>query len=341
MPNELLTTAIEKLAGGDDLGEEQAASVLEEIMSGRAGEVQTAAFLVALRAKGETAGEITGLARTMRRFSLEVEVEGGGLVDTCGTGGDKSGTFNVSTTSAFVVAGAGGRVAKHGNRSATSACGSADVLEALGAKIDLDAAAVARCIEETGIGFMFAPVHHQAMKYVVPVRRELGIRTIFNFLGPLTNPAGAEFQLVGISERAYLEVLARALGELGCRRALVVHGSDGLDEITVGGVTYAAELNGGEVELYEIDPQQYGIGPAPAAELAGGDAAENARIVESVLAGEAGPRRDIVLLNAGAALFVAGLADDIGAGIEAARRSIDSGDAAARLEAFVACTRSR
>jgi anthranilate phosphoribosyltransferase len=342
MPNEILTYAIERLAMGNDLTEAETESVLEQIMSGNSSDVQTAGFLVALRTKGETVDEIVGLARTMRRFSASVEVPGVSLVDTCGTGGDMSGTFNISTTAAFVVAGAEGRVAKHGNRSATSQCGSADVLEELGANLDLGADAVASIIKEAGIGFMFAPVHHQAMKFVVPVRKELAVRTIFNFLGPLTNPAGAEYQLIGVSDRAYLEVIASALGRLGCRHALVVHGADGLDEITISGVTHVAEVSGGEeITTYEIAPEDFGIKRADGGEmLAGGSAVENAAILKSILDGETGVRRDIVLLNAGAALYVAGVAGNIGEGVKLAAESIDSGAASEKLNLFISMTGS-
>ncbi len=342
MPNDILTAAIDRLADGGDLTGAETEAVLEQIMSGNSGEAQTAGFLVALRTKGETVEEITGLARTMRRFSMAVDVPGLRLVDTCGTGGDRAGTFNISTTAAFVVAGAEGRVAKHGNRSATSQCGSADVLEALGANLDLSAGDVASCIEEVGIGFMFAPVHHQAMKHVVPVRKELGVRTIFNFLGPLTNPAGAEYQLIGVSARAYLEVLAEALGRLGCRRGMVVHGHDGLDEISISGPTDVAEVKGEDgVEVYTIEPGQFGLETAEDNEmLAGGDAAENARILRNILEGETGVRRDIVLLNAAAALYTVGAAESIDAGVEQAGGSIDSGAALEKLDRFIARTRS-
>ena len=341
MPNDILTYAIDRLADGIDLTEAEAESVLEQIMSGNASEVQTAGFLAALRAKGETVGEIVGLARTMRRFSTRVDIPGVNLVDTCGTGGDRSGTFNISTTAAFVVAGAEGQVAKHGNRSATSQCGSADVLEALGANLDLPADDVARCIGKVGIGFMFAPLHHQAMKYVVPVRKELAVRTIFNFLGPLTNPAGAEYQLIGVSSRAYLEVIARALKALGCRRGLVVHGSDGLDEITITGPTDVAEVSGDtdDITLYAINPEDFGLERATGGGmLKGGTAEKNAEILRSILDGEQGVRRDIVLLNAGAALFVVGVAETIADGVVQAARSIDSGAAKKKLEAFIQAT---
>ncbi|MFA5809146.1 MAG: anthranilate phosphoribosyltransferase [Thermoleophilia bacterium] len=337
----MLTYAIDRLADRTNLTEAEAESVLEQIMSGGASEVQTAGFLTALRAKGETVEEIVGLARTMRRFSVRVDVEGVDLVDTCGTGGDRSHTFNISTTAAFVVAGAEGQVAKHGNRSATSQCGSADVLEALGANLSLPADQVARCIGEVGIGFMFAPLHHEAMKHVVPVRKELAIRTIFNFLGPLTNPAGAEYQLIGVSDRSYVEVIAWALKDLGCRRGLVVHGSDGLDEITITGPTDIAEIREGEdeISLYSITPEEFGFERASGTDmLKGGTAEKNAEILKSILEGESGVRREIVLMNAGAALYAVGVAKSIEDGVRQAAESIDSGAAKKKMEAFIQAT---
>ncbi|MFA6002080.1 MAG: anthranilate phosphoribosyltransferase [Thermoleophilia bacterium] len=337
----MLTYAIDRLADGTDLTEAEAESVLEQIMSGGASEVQTAGFLTALRSKGETVEEIVGLARTMRRFSVRVDVGQVDLVDTCGTGGDKSGTFNISTTAAFVVAGAEGQVAKHGNRSATSQCGSADVLESLGANLSLPADQVARCINEVGIGFMFAPLHHEAMKHVVPVRKELAIRTIFNFLGPLTNPAGAEYQLIGVSDRSYVEVIAWALKDLGCRRGLVVHGSDGLDEITITGPTDIAEIREGEdeISLYSITPEEFGFERASSADmLKGGTADKNAEILKSILEGESGVRREIVLMNAGAALYAVGVAKSLEEGVRLAGESIDSGAAKKKMEAFIQAT---
>lgn len=343
MPNDVLTDAIDRLADGIDLTEAEVESVLEQIMSGNSSDVQTAGFLVALRAKGETVEEIVGLARTMRRFSQKVDVPGVELIDTCGTGGDKSHTFNISTAAAFVVSGAEARVAKHGNRSATSQCGSADVLEALGADLNVSADRVAQCIRDVGIGFMFAPLHHQAMKHVVPVRKELGVRTIFNFLGPLTNPAGAEYQIIGVSERAYLEVIAQALKALGCRHGLVVHGRDGLDEITLSGPTDVVEVWQDEPGLksYAIEPEQFGMSSTPGIDaLKGGTAGENAEILKGVLAGEAGARRDVVALNAGAALYVSGMAESIDQGVKMATESIDSGAAAGRLQRYIDATNS-
>ena len=341
MPNEILTYAIDRLCDGIDLTEAEAESVLEQIMSGEAGEAQTAAFLVALRTKGEKVEEIVGLARTMRRFSLSVDAGGLDVVDTCGTGGDMCQTFNISTTAAFVVAGAEASVAKHGNRSATSQCGSADVLEALGADLDIAPADVARLIGETGIGFMFAPLHHRAMKHVIPVRRDLGVRTIFNFLGPLSNPAGAAFQLIGVSDARYVDVLAEALRRLGCRHGLVVHGSDGLDEISISGPTDVAEVTPDGIDRYTIEPRDFGLEPSAGGELLrGGSAEDNARILTSILDGETGVRRDIVLLNAGAALYAAGAAGNISEGVRLAADSIDNGSARKKLDAYIRASRS-
>lgn len=343
MPNEVLTKAIDRLADGNSLTEAESASVLEEIMSGNSSEVQTAAFLVALRTKGETVDEVVGLAKTMRSFSVKVDAGDTLIVDTCGTGGDKSHTFNVSTTAAFVVAGAGASVAKHGNRSATSQCGSADVLEALGADLNVSADKVASCIKKVGIGFMFAPMHHQAMKHVVPVRKELGVRTIFNFLGPLTNPAGAGFQLIGVSNRDYVDLIARALKMLGCKHGMVVHGEDGLDEISISGPSYAAEVyaDSDEIRTYAIEPAKLGLSEAAGNEmLRGGTAEENAGILKSILTGEEGPRRDIVLINAAAALYVCGVAATLEDGLQLARQSIDSGAAKQKLEQFISETQA-
>jgi anthranilate phosphoribosyltransferase len=329
--------ALELLATGQDLDRDLAAEVLGLIMEGRVGEVQVAAFLMGLRAKGETAEEIVVLATTMRRLAERVTVRvDGPLVDTCGTGGDRLGTFNISTTAAFVVAGSGVSVAKHGNRGATSRSGSADLLEALGVAIDLPPAAVARCIEEVGIGFMFAPLHHKAMRHLVPVRRELGIRTVFNFLGPLTNPAGARRQLIGVSAPEYVEVLAQALATMGCERALVAHGQDGLDELSVSGPTGVVEVDQGRVgPAYTVEPEPLGLSHWPLADLAGGDPAQNAAICRSVLAGEPGGRLEVVLLNAAAALYVAGTAASLAEGVQTARTSIESGRARETMDALV------
>ncbi|HZC15084.1 MAG TPA: anthranilate phosphoribosyltransferase [Thermoleophilaceae bacterium] len=338
MPNPVLTDAIDRLAGSEDLSADEAERVLAEVMEGNASEAQTAAFLIALRTKGETVQEIAGLASAMRSFALRVEA-GGDLVDTAGTGGGRP-TFNVSTTAAFIAAGAGCRVAKHGNRSATSQCGSADVLEALGARIDLDPEAVAACIDEVGFGFMFAPRHHAAMKHVVPVRKELGVRTIFNLLGPLTNPAGAKRQVIGVSDPGKLETMAAALGELGTERALVVSSADGLDEFSVSGPTRVVELRDGRLETYDVTAAEVGLAPVPDGSVRAGNPDENARVLRGVLDGEPGPERSLAVLNAAAAIQVAGRAESLAEGVGAATQAIDSGAAADVLRRWVEATRA-
>jgi anthranilate phosphoribosyltransferase len=339
LANQILTEAIDRVASGIDLSADEAAAVLRQVMAGEASEAQTAGFLVALRTKGETVQELVGLARTMRELAVRVDVGRDDMLDTAGTGGGRP-TFNVSTTAAFVAAGAGCVVAKHGNRSATGKSGSADVLEALGARIDLEPAAVAECIESVGFGFMFAPHHHQAMRHVVPVRKELGVRTIFNFLGPLTNPAGATRQLIGVSDEGYLEVIAAALGQLGGKRGLVVSSADGLDELSVSGETHVVELDEGSIERKTVTPESVGVEPAPAESIRAGDPDHNAGITRAVLSGEPGPERSLTLMNAGAAIYVAGRADSIAAGVELAVDAIDSGAARDALERYVARTRS-
>jgi anthranilate phosphoribosyltransferase len=326
MPNDIVTRAIDALCSDTHLTADHASAVLDEIMEGRTSEVQTGAFLVALRAKGETVAELVGLARTMRRLAAPVEVARDDLVDTAGTGGGPL-TFNISTTAALVAAGAGCAIAKHGNRSSTSRSGSADLLEALGVRIDVNPPAVARCIDEVGFGFMFAPRHHAAMKHVVPVRNELAVRTIFNFLGPLTNPAGARRQLLGVSDSRYQETIAEALVGLGCERALVVRAEDGVDEIGLGGRTRVIEVVDRRTEEWFVEPQDMGLDLADPDEITGGTPEENAATVTRILAGENGPPRDVVLLNAGAAIAVGGLASDLAAGVDVARESIDSGSA--------------
>jgi anthranilate phosphoribosyltransferase len=334
MPNDIVTRAIDSVCSGTHLTADHASAVLDEIMEGRSSEVQTGAFLVALRAKGETVAELVGLARTMRRLAAEVDVDRHDLVDTAGTGGGPS-TFNISTAAALVAAGAGCAVAKHGNRSSTSRSGSADLLEALGVRIDLDPEAVARCIDEVGFGFMFAPRHHAAMKHVVPVRKELAVRTIFNFLGPLTNPAGASRQLLGVSDRRYQETIAEALVGLGCERALVVRAEDGVDEIGLEGQTRVIEVREGATEEWFVDPEELGFQLAEIDEIQGGAPDENAATVRRVLEGDAGPARDVVVLNAGAAILVAGGAEDLAGGMERARQAIDSGAAGNVLASLV------
>jgi anthranilate phosphoribosyltransferase len=337
MPNPVLTEAIDRVASGEDLSAAEAAQVLAEIMDGGASEAQAAAFLIALRTKGESVQEIAGLARTMRELAVKVEVDGT-LVDTAGTGGGRP-TFNVSTTAALVAAAAGCRVAKHGNRSATSRCGSADLLEALGGRIDLGPEQVAECITSVGFGFMFAPRHHQAMRHVVPVRKELAVRTIFNFLGPLTNPAGASRQVIGVSDPRYLETIAAALGELGTGGALVVSSADGLDEFSASGATRVVELKGGRLESYEVTPEEVGVERSPDGAVGAGVPEQNAEVTRRVLAGEPGPERSLTLLNAGAAIYVGGAAGSIEAGVRRAREAIDSGAGREVMERYVARSR--
>jgi len=337
LPEPTLTKAIDALASGRDLSMEQAAGVLRVIMEGNASETQIAAFLIALRTKGETVDELVGLASTMRRFAAPVTTGRDDLIDTAGTGGGRQ-TFNVSTTAALIAAGAGCAVAKHGNRSATGLSGSADVLEALGVRIDLDPAAVARCIEEVGFGFMFAPAHHGATRFVIPVRKELAVRTIFNFLGPLTNPAGATRQVLGVSDPAFLEVIAGALARLGARKALVVSSADGLDELSTAGATRVVEVDGGELRSYEVVPEDVGLGRSVYEDVAGGPPAANAETARRILAGEQGPPRDLAVLNAGAAIYAAGRADGLEEGVRAAEAAIDSGDATRALDRLVELT---
>jgi len=338
MPNAVLTPAIDALASGRDLSQEQAGGVLAEIMEGNASEAQIAAFLIALRTKGETVAEIAGLAATMRALATGVVTARGDLLDTAGTGGGRT-TFNVSTTAALIAAGAGCAVAKHGNRSATGLSGSADVLEALGVRIDLDAQAVGRCIDEIGFGFMFAPAHHAATRWVVPVRKELAVRTIFNFLGPLTNPAGARRQVIGVSDPAYLEVLAGALARLGCDRALVVSSADGLDEMSTSAPTHVVEVNGDEITRYDVSAADVGLPEAPPDAVLGGGPEDNAATTRAIFEGEDGPRADLALLNAGAAIYAAGVVDGLADGVAAARETIASGAAARTLDAYVALSR--
>jgi anthranilate phosphoribosyltransferase len=335
----LLREALRKAASGETLTEGEAERALETIMEGTVPPAATAALLTALRVRGESVPEIVGFARAMRRFAARVEAPEG-VVDTCGTGGDAKGTINVSTAAAFVARGAGVTIAKHGNRAATSRAGSADVLEALGAEIELGPQEVSRCIKESGIGFMFARTHHPAMKFVAPVRAELPFRTIFNLLGPLTNPAGAKRQLVGVFGGAYVRPVAEALRSLGARKALVVHGTDGMDEITVTDRTLVAEVDEAGIEEYEISPEDFGLGLHAPDGLLGGDAHLNARILRDVVSGaEAGAARDVVLLNAGAAIYVAGEAKTIEEGVRLADESIGSGAAQRALEDFVHATR--
>jgi anthranilate phosphoribosyltransferase len=337
-PMRLLTHAIDRLAAREDLSADDAAAVLSAIMSGEASEVQISAFLIALRIKGETVEELAGLARAMRRFAAHVPSRHEDLLDTAGTGGGRR-TFNVSTTAAIIAAGAGCTVAKHGNRSATGLSGSADLLEALGARIDLDPAAVAHCIDTIGFGFMFAPAHHPATRYVVAVRRKLAVRTTFNFLGPLTNPAGATRQLLGVSEAANLPKLAGALALLGTRHALLVCGEDGVDEMSISAPTRVIEVRDGREQEYTVSPEELGLPRHSASVVPGGDPGENAAITREILSGRAGAARDLAVLNAGAAIYAAGQADSLRAGVRVAQEAIDTGAAAEKLEHFAALTR--
>ncbi len=330
--------AIANLIKGVDLTESETVEVMNQIMTGGATPSQVASFLTALRIKGETVQEITGAARVMREKADRVRVQSVRVIDIVGTGGDQSGTFNISTTAAFVVAGAGLKVAKHGNRSVSSRSGSADVLAALGVKIDAPKERVEECIEKIGIGFLFAPLLHQAMKYAIGPRREIGIRTIFNLLGPLTNPAMATHLLVGIYDGALTEPIAQILKNLGCCRAMVVHSEDGLDEISLCGPTRVSELRDDRVTTHTLSPEELGLKRCPSEELQGGTPEECAAILRNILQGEKGPKRDVVLLNSGAAFCVSGVADSVARGIQLAAESIDSGKAREKLELLIQIT---
>jgi len=346
----MILDALHKIANHrESLARDEARAVMGEVLRGEATDAQIAALLVGLHMKGETVEEIVGFAEAIRAAAVPfpiaqdslVDVSGTGreaLVDTCGTGGDASGTFNISTATALTVAGAGVRVAKHGNRSVSSKCGSADVMESLGVNINLTPERVAQCLDEVGIAFLFAPLMHSATKYVQPARRELRLRTVFNLLGPLTNPAHTSAQVVGVYSEDLVEKLAEALALLGLRRALVVHGADGLDEITITGPTRVAEVRDGQVRSYEVTPEEFGIGRAPMEAISGGDAPTNAGMIRDILRGKKSARRDVVLLNAAATLVAAGKADHIGEGIPQAAMSLDSGAAAGKLEALVRFT---
>ena len=349
----MIKEAIGKVVLGQDLAEGEMIEVMSQIMGGEATPAQIGAFITGLRMKGETIDEITGAARVMRDRATpirvgsaldldrdEINLDRETILDTCGTGGSGTRSFNISTTVALVVASCGVKVAKHGNRSVSSACGSADVLEALGVNLAIGSEQVERSISEIGVGFLFAPALHGAMKHAIGPRREIGIRTIFNILGPLTNPAGADRQVLGVYREELVEVLARVLVRLGCRRGFVVHGLDGMDEITLTGPTRIGEIKGADVSLYTIEPEDFGLNRCDLSELQGGDAVENARIVRGIVAGEAGPKRDVVLLNAAYALLAAGQVSDVAAGLARARSAIDGGEALAKLEALVAITNS-
>jgi anthranilate phosphoribosyltransferase len=344
-----ITDGIRRVVEGQHLSRSEAESLMNEIMSGQATDAQIASFLTALRMKCETVEELIGFAKVMRakaspvrpRACVETAFSGTDremLVDTCGTGGDATGTFNISTATAFVVAGAGVRVAKHGNRSVSSLCGSADVVEALGIRLDLTAEDVARCIDEAGIGFLYAPLLHEAMRYVVLARREMKIRTVFNLLGPICNPAGATAQVLGVYNEDLTEVMAQVLCELGTERAFVVHGSDGLDEITISGESKISEARNGEVRTYYVTPEDFGIARSPISTIQGGDARQNAGIIREILSDGGGTRKDVVLLNAAAGLVVGGKSASLREGIQLARESIRSGKAMACLEKLIALT---
>jgi len=350
MTSPIITEALRTLMDRRDLTRIEAAAAMEAIMSGSATNAQIAAFLTALRMKGETVEELIGFAQVMRQKAVRIRTRPDAvaaltgtdrdmLIDTCGTGGDATGTFNVSTATAFVVAGAGLRVAKHGNRSVSSLCGSADVVETLGVTLDLSPQKVARCIDEVGIGFLYAPLLHTAMKHVMAARREMGVRTVFNMLGPLTNPAGANAQVIGVYSAALTEPLARVLAELGTHRAFVVHGADGLDEISNTGDSRISEVREGVVRTFSVRPEDFGLARASIHDLLGGDREQNAEIIRGILRGEPGPRRDIVLMNAAAALVAGSRARELKEGVEAAARSIDAGAARSTLERLIARSR--
>jgi anthranilate phosphoribosyltransferase len=351
MTSPIITEAVRTLVDRRDLTRIEAAAAMEAIMSGGATSAQIAAFLTALRMKGETVEELIGFAQVMRQKAARIRTRGQEvaaltgtdremLIDTCGTGGDATGTFNVSTATAFVVAGAGLRVAKHGNRSVSSMCGSADVVETLGISLDLTPPQVGQCVDEVGIGFLYAPLLHTAMKHVMPARREMGIRTVFNMLGPLTNPAGANAQVIGVYAAPLTEPLARVLAELGTVRAFVVHGSDSLDEISNTGDSRVSEVREGMVKTFTVRPEDFGMPRATIEDLRGGDREQNAQIIRDILDGEQGPRRDIVLMNAAAALVAGGKGRDLKDGVALAARSIDTHAARGKLEDLIGFSRA-
>ncbi len=347
----MIKQAIAKLVEQQDLAEPMMVDVMEQIMGGEATPAQVGAFIVALRMKGETIEEIAGAARVMRAHATpvrvgkvldmdreEINVDRETIVDTCGTGGSGTKTFNISTTVAFVVAACGVKVAKHGNRSISSACGSADVLERLGVNLDISVAKVESCVSTLGVGFLFAPALHGAMRHAIGPRREIGVRTIFNILGPLTNPAGADRQVLGVYREDLVEPLAKVLSRLGCKRGFVVHGLDGMDEVTLTGPTRVAEINGEAVRLYTVEPEDFTLSRCKLVDLQGGDADVNADLVQAVLQGEKGPRREVVLLNSAFALLAADKVSDIQSGIERAAEAIDSGQALSKLNDLIRMT---
>lgn len=336
----MIKEALAKIVSGNDLSRNEARGVMSEIMRGEATPAQIGSFLTGLRMKGETVEEIAGCAEAMRENAIPVKSRRNVLVDTCGTGGDSSGTFNISTTVAFVAAGAGLAMAKHGNRSISSKCGSADLLEALGVNIEINAEQIARCIDEIGIGFMFAPVHHPAMKHAMGPRKELGMRTIFNILGPLSNPAGAKRQLLGVYDPNLTEPMAKVLLALGSEEAFVVHGADGLDELSITGINRVSHLHNRHVVSYDLDPRELGLKKSTPDVLAGGTSQDNAAITRAIFNGEKGPKRDIVLLNAAAALVAGSKADNLQEGLSLAAQSIDSGRAFKKIGELVAMSQS-
>jgi len=335
----MIKEAIATLVTGRSLSVDQAESAMTEIMNGEVTPAQFGAFVTALRMKGETSEEIAGMAKVMRAKAIQVHADGS-VVDTCGTGGDNASTFNISTAAAFVVAGAGLKVAKHGNRAASSQCGSADVLEALGVKIEMNAQQVERCLKEVGIGFMYAPSFHPAMKYAGPPRREIGIRTVFNILGPLTNPAHAQAQVLGVAEASLTEKMAVVLRTLGCRHALVVHGEDGLDEITITGKTQVREVEGDRIKMYSVSPEDFGFSRTSLEDIKGSTPSENAASVRRILAGAAGPQRDVVLMNAAAAIVAGDKARSLPEGARLAAEAVDSGRALDKLEQLIKLSQS-
>ena len=333
-----IQAAIKSVMARKDLGIDDMTSVMQQIMTGECTPSQIGGFLVGLRMKGESVDELAAAARVMRELSTTVEVDCGNLVDTAGTGGDSSGSFNISTASAIVAAAAGAHVAKHGNRSMTSNSGSADVLEAAGVKLDISPALIGECIEQVGVGFMFAPAHHGAMKHAIGPRREMAVRTVFNVLGPLTNPAGAPNQIIGVFDGELVELMARVLQQLESRHVMVVHGEDGMDEISISAPTRVAELKDGEISSYTLSPADFGMETAAVETLRVGSAQQSLEVIRAVLADQAGPARDIVCLNAGAAIYVSGISDTLAAGVDAARAAISSGKAATVLDNLVART---
>ena len=335
-----IQAAIQTVINKTDLSENEMRSVMNNIMTGECTDAQIAGFLVGLRSKGETVDEITAAASVMRELASRVHINHDNLIDTCGTGGDGSNTFNISTTAAFVVAAAGGHVAKHGNRSVSSKSGSADVLETAGVKLELTPEQVAQCVEEIGIGFMFAPMHHSAMKHAIGPRKDLGVRTVFNVLGPLTNPAGAKRQVMGVFSQDWLETLANVLKNLGSEQVMIVHSEDGMDEISISAPTNIAELKDGEIKTYKIEPEQFGMQRADISTLVVENVEESFNVMQAVLDNQSGPTQDIVLLNAGAAIYTAGIEDTLATGIASARQVIENGSASSRLNQLVKLTQS-